>query len=87
MQTDSNGLIVDVTPLQNGSFGSGLRLTLTGAELEGWGLQGDERLRVILRSEFVTDERDLPVDGAHVGGKLPTTGRFGGVLFESWFLT
>lgn len=45
----------------------------------------DKVIYVTLKCDFVIDSRGMPVDGAHLGGTLPThSGRMGGD-FESWF--
>jgi len=40
---------------------------------------------VTLKCDFVLDCRENPVDGAHLGGRLPTGDGVRGGVFESWF--
>jgi len=45
----------------------------------------DKVIYVTLKCDFIMDCRGIPVDGAFLGGELPThSGRMGGT-FESWF--
>jgi hypothetical protein len=40
---------------------------------------------VSLRCDFIQDRRGVPVDGSHLGGRLPSGNGVQGGLFESWF--
>jgi hypothetical protein len=42
-------------------------------------------LHVTLRCDFLIDCRRRPVDGAHLGGRLPSGNGTPGGVFESWF--
>ena len=45
----------------------------------------DKMVYITLKCDFIIDCRGMPVDGAHLGGSLPThSGRMGGD-FQSWF--
>jgi hypothetical protein len=43
------------------------------------------RMLVTLRCDFLLDCRGQPVDGNHLGGRVPTGNRVAGGTFESWF--
>jgi hypothetical protein len=45
----------------------------------------DKVIYVSLKCDFILDCRGMPVDGAHLGGTLPTRGGRMGGTFESWF--
>jgi len=43
-------------------------------------------VRILLHADFVIDFGDRPLDGNHIGGKLPTGNGMPGNTFMSWFL-
>ena len=45
----------------------------------------DHVIHVTLRCDFIVDCRKHPVDGNHLGGRLPTGDGVAGGTFESWF--
>lgn len=45
----------------------------------------DHIIQVTLRCDFIIDCRKHPVDGDHLGGRLPSGDGVAGGLFESWF--
>lgn len=45
----------------------------------------DVVVHVLLRCDFIQDSRGVPVDGSHLGGRLPSGNGVQGGLFESWF--
>ncbi|MEV8467459.1 hypothetical protein AB0T83_11780 [Fluviibacterium sp. DFM31] len=79
--------ISDVQPNPDLDVAIGARLIIDKESFNSLGIDQGERFRVRLRSEFFVDEKGLPADGDHVGGKLPTGGGSGGGLFESWFVS
>ena len=48
-------------------------------------LQIDDRVLITVRTAFLLDHCGRPVDGTHVGGRMPTGNGVGGDVFESWF--
>lgn len=82
--TAEDGVIVDATPIPNpddleGRFVMGIRTE------PGEGLRLLEVVRILLRCDFVTDEREQAIDGNFLGARLPTGDGVAGGLFESWF--
>jgi hypothetical protein len=45
----------------------------------------DNIIYVTLKCDFILDCHNNPVDGAHIGGRLPSGNGKGGCWFESWF--
>ncbi|GAB4160036.1 MAG: hypothetical protein Fur0021_31530 [Candidatus Promineifilaceae bacterium] len=87
-QSDGNGRIVAITPVQNAEMATGVRLVfIPDDDQVPWGfLMGLQEpfFRVVFRSDFALDETDRAIDGNHIGGRLPTGNGRQGTTFESW---
>ena len=86
--TDGNGLITAIRPLQNEEVAIGVRLVFVpDDDLVPWGFLMELEnpfFRVVFRSDFALDEEDRAIDGNHIGGRLPTGNGRQGTTFESW---
>ena len=58
--------------------------TIANEHLFDWNLDG-MTIHIALRCDFILDCHGNPVDGNHLGGRLPTSGGRPGGVFYSWF--
>jgi hypothetical protein len=77
--TVEDELIVDAVPADGEEFVRGIRIAPTSD------LFIMDVARVLLRCDFVLDEKDQAIDGNFLGGALPSGDGVAGGLFESWF--
>jgi Collagen triple helix repeat (20 copies) len=88
IQVDANNRIIEIEPRPGKELVKAVRLALPHTDFSWYLRMNPMFLRVVLRADFVLDEKDKAVDGNHIGGLVPQrpsgNGRQGDT-FESWF--
>jgi hypothetical protein len=80
IESDDSGLVTRFAPAPNRLNSPGFSLMVNDVRFDP-----GETLRLVLYADFLLDTKDRPLDGNHIGGRLPTgNGRAGGA-FISWF--
>jgi hypothetical protein len=74
------GLVTDYAPTGARDISRGFALAVGDV-----GFQKGETLRLVFYADFVLDLEDRPLDGNHIGGRLPTGNGWPGDTFMSWF--
>ena len=80
IQNDGNGLVTSFKVAASRDRSKGFALIADGSEF-----RPSETLRVLIRADFIIDVKDRPLDGNHIGGKLPSGNGKAGDDFLSWF--
>lgn len=82
IRSDGNGLVTEFATLDNGETSRGFALRVNDV-----GFKPGEALRLMLYADFLLDTKrpPRPLDGNHIGGRLPTGNGQPGNTFISWF--
>jgi hypothetical protein len=78
---DGNGLIKTFQTAQSRPTSKGFAIVLAQAVSFK-----PETLRVVVYADFILDTKGRPLDGNHIGGKLPSGNGKPGDVFMSWFM-
>lgn len=80
IENDGNGLVTSFEISQDKENTKGIALVANDISFGG-----DDILRVLIHADFIIDTKGRPLDGNHIGGKLPTGNGSAGDDFLSWF--
>ena len=81
IENDGNGLVTKFTVAGSRSTSKGFALIANDI---GFGADA-QTLRVLIHADFIIDVKERPLDGNHIGGKLPSGNGRPGNDFLSWF--